>query len=114
MKTSFTTMATPGLSLDEIINAAKKYKFDCVDLRVRDDGEVPADLTDEQARDIKLKLNSAGIKLLSLFCYNDTVKSGKENMEKSILKHLEIAEKLDAISVRIFSGKSRLMKNLKF
>ena len=105
MKTSFTTMATPGLSLDEIIDAAKKYKFDCVDLRVRNDGEIPADLTDKQADDVKSKLDKAGIKLLSLFCYNDTIKSGKENMEKSILKHIEIAEKIDAVGVRIFSGK---------
>ena len=112
MKTSFTSMATPGLSIDEIIDAARKYRFDFVDLRVSDDGEITADLTDEQAESIKSKFNSSGIKILSLLCYNDTIKSGIESMEKSILKHLEIAEKLDVVGVRIFFRKNRKQKRI--
>ncbi len=97
-------MATPNLSIDEIINIAVRYNFDCVDLRVRDDAEIKKNITDKEAEVIKEKLNKAGVKLLSLFCYNDYIKSGIENMEKSIAEHIEIAEKLNAEAVRIFAG----------
>ena len=105
MKTSFTTMGTPELSLDEVILAAKEYGFDAVDLRVRDDCEVPLNITDKEAEIIKIKLEEENIGLMSLFCYNETIKSGKEEMKNSILKHLQIAEKIDAFGIRIFSGK---------
>lgn len=103
MKIGYTTMATPGLNLDEVIEAAKEYNFDAVDLRVHKDGEISEDITFEEAQIVKEKLGE--IDLSGLLCYNSKIQQGKEEMEASILRCLEVAEKLDSKSVRIFSGK---------
>lgn len=103
MKTSFTTMGTQGLSVEEIVEVAKKYGFDGVDFRVHENGEIPLDVTKEQAKDIKEKLK--GIALPGLFCYNKTLNDGEKEMEGSVLRCLEIGEMLGCESIRLFTGK---------
>lgn len=102
MEYGFTTMATPGLPVDSVIRLAREYGFDTVDLRVRDDGEIRENISYEEAESIKSKFND--IKLYTLFCYNETVKSGKDKMEASVQRYIEIAEMVNAENIRIFSG----------
>lgn len=48
MKYTFSTMATPGMGLKEVVEIAKKYNFDGVDIRVRDkDGDINENMTNE-------------------------------------------------------------------
>lgn len=110
MKTSFTTMATPGMQLDEILSAAREYNFDAVDLRVHEDGEVLSSITNEEA---KVILEKAGdTELYSLLCYGNNIHNGKEKLEETILSAIAVAEKLNSKAVRIFPGKIKEEKNL--
>lgn len=103
MKTGFTTMGTPGMSVEEIFSVAREYNFDSVDLRLHKDGQIIDAITDSEANDL---LDMAGnIELFSLLCYNTTIGNGIEEMVDSILKCVEIGEKLNLTAVRIFSGR---------
>ena len=103
MKISFTTMGTPGLNIDEIIEAAREYGFDGIDFRVHKDGEISEDITIEEANEIKDKLGN--LELPGLLCYNTKIQQGIDEMTDSVMKSLEIAEMLGAKSIRLFSGK---------
>jgi len=110
MKTGFTTMGTPGLSLEEIVAITKEYGFDSVEIRVRDDGEIKPDITDEEAKKVKEILSA--VPDYGLFCYNTTLHEGAEEMEKSLLDNLEIAEKTGAKRIRVFPGKYETEKEI--
>lgn len=105
MKISFTTMATPELSVPEQFAVARAYGFDSIDLRmmVRGGGEISENLTQEEA-DAIVKA-SQGIEIASLLCYNEKVESGKETMSASLRLHMELAKKLRIPMIRIFTGK---------
>ena len=103
MKTGFTTMGTPSMSLGEIFSLAKEYSFDSVDLRMHKDGEVPLDLSDDKAEEI---VKAAGkTELFSLLCYNLTLGNDTEDIIKSILQCIKAGETLGLKAVRIFSGR---------
>lgn len=105
MKTSFTTMATPGLDVFEQIALAKKYGFSGVDFRVASNGngEIPQDLSEEEAG--KIRENLQGVALPGLLCYNKNIHSGQDAMVESILSNLRLAQKLQIPTIRVFSGK---------
>ncbi|WP_162463292.1 sugar phosphate isomerase/epimerase family protein [Paenibacillus psychroresistens] len=105
MKLSFTTLATPELSGIEAIKLARKYGYQGIDLRVSENrGELTLAATRKQITEIKDTLKSEGICLVSLMAYNSAVSSGNVNwmrMEDSICRHLELADRVEAQSVRI-------------
>lgn len=102
MKLSFTTMATPELSVPEQAQAVKRFGFDAVDLRMieRGAGEIPKDATEEQLQQIK---GQAG-PVSSILCYNTRIDSGAKEMAASVCRHLEIAASLSVPAIRIFTG----------
>lgn len=105
MKTSFTTMATPGLDVFAQIALAKKYGFTGVDFRVTSggNGEIAQDLSEEEAR--KIRENLQGVALPGLLCYNSNIHSGHDAMVESILNNLRLAQRLQIPTIRVFSGK---------
>ncbi len=104
-KISFTTMATPELDIPAQAAVARAYGFDGVDLRVieRGKGEIPADLTREQADQVLADF--AGIEIPCLMCYNKKIQDGHEQMVGSILHCIRNAEMLKAPMIRIFTGR---------
>ena len=106
MKYSFTTMATPGMSLEDVVKTAKEYGFDGVDLRVRDnDGDINENITAEELAKIK-ELFADGPEISSLLCYNLMLgKGSEEEIANSILNCIRIAETLKVKIIRIFSGR---------
>lgn len=113
MLTSFTTMGTPGLSVDEIVNVAKVYSFDSVEIRVLDDGEIKKNISDEEIKQIRKKLSV--FDSFGLLCYNITISENKEKMVENVLNNLEFAEKTGAERIRVFTGKiitSEMMSEL--
>lgn len=102
MKLSFTTMATPELSVWGQSQAAAHFGFDAVDLRMirNQTGEVPLDATAAQLEQIR----SAAGNVSSLFCYNRRIQAGEGEMTESLLRHMDIAAALGAPCIRIFTG----------
>ena len=111
-KISFTTMATPELDISAQAAVARAYNFDGVDLRIieRGRGEIPPDLTPEQAADILEQFGE--IEISSLMCYNKNISSGHEEMVASILNCIRIAKLLKTPLIRIFSGRIETEEDL--
>ncbi|NQX58656.1 sugar phosphate isomerase/epimerase family protein [Paenibacillus qinlingensis] len=109
MKLSYSTLATPDLSGVEAIRLARIHEFDGIDLRVSEmSGELTLDASKEQLRELSDTLNGEGIALASLWAYNEYGGSGPASwnqMEMSLLRHIELANKLGATSMRIGLGK---------
>lgn len=99
----FTTMGTPGISISETVDIVKKYGFDSLELRLREDGEIKPDIAGDELENTKNLLSK--IEDYGLFCYNETHFAGQEKMESSMLECLELAEKTGAKRVRFFTGK---------
>lgn len=102
MKLSFTTMATPELSVWGQAQAAKRFGFDAVDLRMARDqtGEIPPDATAAQLA----RLRDAAGPVSSLLCYNKRIQAGADEMAASVLHHMAIAQALSVPNIRIFTG----------
>lgn len=98
-------MATPELDIPAQAAVAREYNFDGVDLRIieRGRGEIPPDLTPEQADEILKQF--AEIEISSLMCYNKNIASSHEEMVESILNCIRIAKLLKTPLIRIFSGR---------
>lgn len=103
MKIGFTTMATPGMSVEEIVKEAVNYGFDGVDLRIRVDGEADEKVTVRRANEIRKIFGKTEIS--SLMCYNYTLLEGADKMKESILNLLNAARRLKVKNIRVFSGK---------
>lgn len=111
MKISFTTMATPELSVFEAINAAKQYGFDAIDLRMRKKGgEIDQNLSADEAEKIKNALGNTA--LSSLLCYNKMIAQGCEEMAASIAACMNTAKLLGASAIRIFTGRIQITDEL--
>ena len=103
MKLSFTTMATPELTVSQQAQAAKRFGFDAVDLRMRTggSGEIPEDAHPEYLTQIREQAGTVS----SILCYNKQIDAGVPEMTKSVQHHLEIAKAVNAPAIRIFTGK---------
>ena len=103
MKLSFTTMATPELTVCQQTRAAKQFGFQAVDLRMQTggSGEIPMDADKECLRQI---CEDAGT-VSSILCYNKQIETGVMEMADSVRQHLEIAKAIHAPAIRIFTGK---------
>lgn len=108
MKLSYTTMATPGMSVSDEVDLARRFGYNGIDLRVSDHlGELKLNSPSHEIKEIKVILQSAGISLAGLFCYNRCAGADKSSwveMKESILRHLELAAIIGSPSIRIFAG----------
>lgn len=109
MKISFTTLATPELTGVEAIRLAGKFGYGGVDLRVsKNKGEVTLDSGTSEINEIKAALKSEGIELSSLLCYNHIGALSPQALISAvddIRRNLELADRMGAVSIRVFSGK---------
>lgn len=103
MKLSFTTMATPELTVCQQAEVAKQFGFHAVDLRMQTggSGEIPVDA---EAECLKRICQDAGT-VSSILCYNKQIETGVAEMADSVGRHLEIAKAIQAPAIRIFTGK---------
>lgn len=103
MKLSFTTMATPELTVCQQAQAVKQFGFHAVDLRMQTggSGEIPVDAETECLKRIR---ENAGT-VSSILCYNKQIETGVMEMADSVRHHLEIAKAINAPAIRIFTGK---------
>lgn len=105
MKLSFTTMATPELTVCQQAQAGKQFGFHGVDLRMQTggSGEIPMDAEAECLNQIRKDAGTVS----SILCYNKQLETGVMEMADSVRQHLEIAKAIHAPAIRIFTGKLR-------
>ncbi|MCL2343844.1 MAG: sugar phosphate isomerase/epimerase [Firmicutes bacterium] len=101
-------MATPQMSGAEAIKAARQYGYDGVDLRVSEAmGELTAESTFEEIRELVRVFDSEGIAPAGLLCYDDPRADEPDSwnrLTEFIRRHLEVAAVLGSPSIRIFGG----------
>lgn len=111
MRLSFTTMATPLQSGHEAIRMARAYGYTGVDLRVSEHrGELTLHSTAQEINQIRSAFISENIMPSGLLCYNETGNDDPaswDRMTQSIVRHLDLAARLESPSIRIFGGNPR-------
>lgn len=107
-KLSFTTMATPDWDVRTAIQAAAKYGYDGIDLRVSDHkGELTIESSEAEICEVRNILDSENIQLAGLLCYNKVGDSEEDSwleMKESLIRHMELARKVGSPAIRMFGG----------
>ncbi|MFC4776702.1 sugar phosphate isomerase/epimerase family protein [Paenibacillus sp. GCM10023252] len=105
MKLSYTTLATPGYSCRQSIEAARTYGYQGIDLRLSNQGELTVRSTDQDIHYINQLLSEHDIAASSLLLYNPGVDRSElswRELETYLLRGLELADAIHAQSVRMF------------
>lgn len=114
-KISFTTMATPDWDGPTAIKKAREYGYNGVDLRISETkGQLRDSSTDAEIKEIKKVFDGEGIIPSSLLAYNAQVRKSTDTWDTfktSVLRQLEIGNKLGAELVRIFIGNPDMMNS---
>lgn len=101
-------MGTPDWEAKEIIQAAARYGYNGVDLRVSEKkGELQIDSSDAEICEIRKIFSDENIQLAGLLCYNKVGNSdaGSWNeMKESLVRHMELGCKAGSPSIRMFGG----------
>lgn len=107
-RVSFTTMSTPDWSGTQAIRAARQLGYQGVDLRVSDvKGELTLESSSKKLSRLRQMAKDEGVAFPSVLCYNAVAEvkgAGWDTMRESILRHVDLAEKIGAESIRIFCG----------
>lgn len=107
MKITFTTLAYPHLKLEEVLERAKRFGLDAIELRVADDGihlkpHHPVD------RKVLKVIESSGIKIASIAGYArfSMIDINERLRNEELLKTLILmAEEVGAKAVRAYAGR---------
>jgi sugar phosphate isomerase/epimerase len=109
MKLSFSTLGCPNWELDKIINQAKAYGFDGIEIRgIKDQLDVTAlpEFT-TQAKATKQKFSDAGIEIA---CFSSSIQMAEPDKSKraehleELKRYAEACENFDTPFVRVFGG----------
>ena len=107
MKLSYSTLACPEWTLDDVIERSKGYGFDGVELRCMGDKHINTDMTAAQRRDIRARFAEKGLAIASVagyssFCTDDVSELRKNaDLAKATI---DLAADLGAPYVRTFMG----------
>lgn len=107
MKIAFTTLACPGWTLEQAIEAAKSYGYEGLELRLLDGEVITPALDSEQRARVKRLMKEAS---LPIVCLDTSVRIAQPKAEdreaqiKDGLAMLELASEWGAPSIRVFGG----------
>jgi len=107
MKITFTTLAYPHLKLEEVLERAKRFGLDAIELRVADDGihlkpHYPVE------RKVLKTIEESGVKIASIAGYArfSMIDVNERLRNEELLKTLILmAEELGARAVRVYAGR---------
>lgn len=109
MKYSFMTFACPDWGVDEIIDAAKKYAYDGIELRTdsKHCHGMELDASEKMRKDASRRFGDAGLEIPCIatglqFAISDS-KLRNENIEK-VDAYADLAESLNCGILRVFAG----------
>ncbi|HEY4569443.1 MAG TPA: sugar phosphate isomerase/epimerase family protein [Kribbella sp.] len=100
MRLGFATLGCPGASLDEVLELAQGNNFTGLELRAAPDEFTHTGLTAAQRRELRTRIEDAGLQILSVSSYVRLCSVEEQPLEQ----HLELAADLGAGGVRVFPG----------
>jgi sugar phosphate isomerase/epimerase len=100
MKLAFSTLGCPGASLDHVLELAKGNDISGLELRAADDEFTNTGLTATQRRELRTRIEDAGLEILAVSSYVKLCAVEEQPLEA----HLELAADLGARGVRVFPG----------
>jgi sugar phosphate isomerase/epimerase len=103
------TLAFPGYTAEEAVEAAARLGFDGVDIRAREDGHVYVDAPSERRRRLVELAESLGIEIASVYSYIGSELVSPDPGERRrglelLSAHFDLAVDLGGEYVRIFAG----------
>jgi sugar phosphate isomerase/epimerase len=100
MYLAFATLGCPGAPLDHVIKLAQGNNFTGLELRTAADEFTHIGLTAAQRRELRTRIEDAGLEILALSSYVRICSVEDQPLEP----HLELAADLGARGVRVFPG----------
>src|SRR5689334_1769067 len=107
MKLAFTTLACPGWTLEQAVDAAQRYGYEGIELRLLDGQLITADLDDTARRRVREVCAAAG---LPIVCVDTSVRVAQPDpAERDAqinvgLAMLELAAAWESPLIRVFGG----------
>jgi sugar phosphate isomerase/epimerase len=107
MKLSFWTLGTPGWSNEAVVDAAKRFGYDGIDLRCADNGNVSLQSTDAEVEALRRLFESEGIEIASLLAYNQ--RGNKDGVDwdavtADLIAHAELCRRIGTPNLRVNVG----------
>lgn len=106
MKIAFSTLACPGWSLEQAVEAGRRYGYDGIELRLLDGEVIPPGLAPEQRRRIRAVCGDGGLEIAALDSSIRLAGPDSEAIEADLRAFLELARELEAPLVRVFGGEA--------
>ena len=108
MRLSFWTLGTPGWSNEQVVDAAKRFGYNGVDLRCTKGGNISLDSTDDEVESLKRLFDDADVKISSLLAYN--ARRGEEGVDwdavtGDLIANARLARRLGTTNMRINAGR---------
>jgi len=100
MRFAFSTLGCPGAPLDHVLELAKSNDIRGLELRTADDEFTNTALTTAQRRELRTRIEDAGLEILAVSSYVRLCAVEDQPLEA----HLELAADLGARGVRVFPG----------
>lgn len=100
MRLAFATLGCPGAPLDHVLELAKGNNISGLELRVAPDEFTNTVLTAAERRDLRTRIEDAGLEILAISSYVKICAVEEQPLEA----HLELAADLGAGGVRVFPG----------
>ncbi len=97
----------PALSIPQIIDRAKRFGFEGVEIDAKRPQAFPLDLAEDAREEIRQKLKETGVKLAAVSSYNNFMEPIHEYFQANILmvrEQLKLASDLDAKILRVFGS----------
>jgi sugar phosphate isomerase/epimerase len=107
VRLAFSTLGTPGWSIERVVANAQAFGYGGVELRLLGNDIIPADLSDERRAHIRRVCRSAGIAIVAVACsarFSAAEAEERGRNERLAERYLELAAALECPLVRVFGG----------
>ena len=107
MKLSFWTLGTPGWSNEAVVDAAKRFGYQGVDLRCAANGNISLQSSDDEVAALRTLFEGQGIEIASLLAYNQR---GNEDgvswaaVSADLVAHARLCLRLGTSNLRVNVG----------
>lgn len=108
MRLSFWTLGTPGWSNEQVVDAAKRFGYEGIDLRCNTGGNISLDSTGAEVEGLKRLFDDAGVKIASLLAYN--ARGGDDGVDwdivtRDLIANARLARRLGTANMRVNAGR---------
>jgi sugar phosphate isomerase/epimerase len=97
----------PALSIPQIIDRARKFGYDGVEIDAKRPQAFPPDVSRQARDDIRRKLNETGVQLAAVASYNNFIEPIREYSEMNqmlVREQIGLARDLGAKTLRVFAS----------